>query len=192
MLFESESCNSVASTHNESELNKATFKNKKQYIIKEEKVSNVVTSISTRLISILMRSKEIANYTKLVKKQSKLIFTSKKIPSISIGDYLNRLYKYTKCDASTLIISLIYIERLLNKSKIILNETNIHRIVVASVLVSIKVNEDQKAKKKFYAIIAGMDKFELNILEREFIYEINFDLFVLPNEYFHYKTELNV
>ena len=40
-----------------------------------------------------------------------------------------------------IIISLIYIERLLNKTKIILTETNIHRIVVASILVSIKVND---------------------------------------------------
>jgi hypothetical protein len=54
-------------------------------------------------------------------------FLSKKIPAISIINYLNRIVKYTSIENSTLEIMLILIDRFCEQTKIILNYFNIHK-----------------------------------------------------------------
>ena len=54
-------------------------------------------------------------------------FISKKIPKITIKNYLNRLMKYSKPEPSTVIICLIYIDKLCEKYDIQLTYYNIHR-----------------------------------------------------------------
>ena len=44
-------------------------------------------------------------------------FLSNNIPQISIKDYLERLYKYSKINSSTIILILIYIDRICNIHK---------------------------------------------------------------------------
>ena len=50
----------------------------------------------------------------------------KKIPKISIEDYLKRIAKFTEIEESTLIIICIYLDNL-NEKKIYLTWSNIHR-----------------------------------------------------------------
>ena len=64
-------------------------------------------------------------------------------PSISIKDYLERLYKYTKMNSSTIILILIYIDRLCNINKFKLTYYNIHKLILSSMVVAIKYNEDE-------------------------------------------------
>lgn len=54
-------------------------------------------------------------------------FLSKTIPSISIEDYLERIKKYAKLEQSTLVLILIYIDRVCNLNQISLNYYNIHK-----------------------------------------------------------------
>lgn len=54
-------------------------------------------------------------------------FSSKGVPSVSIHYYIERLMKYVKAETSTLIIMLIYADRLCLKNKISLYPNNIHR-----------------------------------------------------------------
>ena len=61
------------------------------------------------------------------KEKCPAIFGSKKPPSIAILAYLERIAKYTQIEESTLIICLIYIDRVCDLSKMQLNEFNIHR-----------------------------------------------------------------
>jgi hypothetical protein len=61
------------------------------------------------------------------KDKHKSVFNSKKPPSISIQQYIERIVKYSKLEDSTLIIILIYIDRLCEKTQIHINELNIHR-----------------------------------------------------------------
>ena len=61
---------------------------------------------------------------------SKSIFSAKKRPTISIKAYLDRIIKYSKIEESTLIIILIYIDRLCENNELKLNEYNIHRYIL--------------------------------------------------------------
>ena len=72
-------------------------------------------------------------------------------PSISINDYLERLYKYSKMNISTVILILIYIDRICNINKFKLTYYIIHKLILSSMVVAIKYNEDEYYSIKVYA-----------------------------------------
>lgn len=59
--------------------------------------------------------------------EKKSVFTAKKPPSIGVFSYLERIQKYSKLEDSTLIVALIYIDRLCYFNEFKLNVSNIHR-----------------------------------------------------------------
>ena len=90
-------------------------------------------------------------------------------PSISVKDYLERLYKYTKISASTIVMILIYIDRFCNINKVKLTYSIIHKLILSSMVVAVKFNEDEYYPMKFYAKLGGISLIELNFLEFYFI-----------------------
>ena len=159
-------------------------------LINSSENSNLIETISFSLLEIITKNKEKKNYKEKIKSQKKSLFTSKKIPNISIGDYLTRIKKFTLINDSTLIICLIYLDRYLKMNKIILTEFNVHRIFFSSLLLAIKYNEDNFYTNKFYSNVSGLKCSELNKLELKFSTEIKFDLFVDKNLYEKYKNNL--
>lgn len=61
---------------------------------------------------------------------SSSIDSSSSLPSISLNDYLKRIITSTDIKESTVISSLIYIDRLCSKGKIKLSEYNIHTLTI--------------------------------------------------------------
>ena len=113
-------------------------------------------------------------------------------PSIKIKDYLEQLYKYGRMNGSTIILMLIYIDRLCNINKIKLTYRIIHKLILSSLIVAIKFNEDEIYSLKIYAKIGGVTKAELEFLEICFISCINFNLFIkeeLFNKYYDYFAD---
>ena len=118
-------------------------------------------------------------------------FFHENVPKISLFDYLLRIQKYSKVEDSTLIIALIYIDRICKKKGIVLSKNNIHRLLFTSILIAIKYNEDIICDILYYSKIAGVTKKELLVLEYEFMKFINFDLFVSNKIYQTYYDFLN-
>ena len=114
-------------------------------------------------------------------------FLSKKIPSISIKNFLERICNLTKIENSTLILILIYIDRICEFNEIELNYFNIHKLIIASLIISIKYNEDFFYSNKIYAKICGISREEINKLEIEFLKLLEFNLFVDDEIYFQYS-----
>lgn len=117
-------------------------------------------------------------------------FLSKKVPAITIKNYLERLIKYTKIENTTLVLILIFIDRVCDINKIRLNYFNIHKLIIASMLVSIKYNEDDYFSNEFYAKVGGIKMAEMNKLEYEFLSLIEFNLFVNEDVFNKYNTYL--
>ncbi len=67
---------------------------------------------------------------------------------------------------------------------------NFFRILLASVLLSIKYNEDDFYSNTFYAKVGGISLKEINLLEFEFMKLIQFNLFVQEEVYLKYKEYL--
>ena len=150
----------------------------------------LIKSISIVLITILNENKKLDNYKDIIKAQSKSVFSSDKVPNISIEDYLIRIQTYSSIEKSTLILSLILIDHICKKSDLILTYYNIHRILFGSVLISIKYNEDFYYDNKFYSEIAGVKLKELKSIEYTFLQLSDFNVFVNENEYKQYRQYL--
>ena len=157
------------------------------------KLSNyvLIKAIAQTLTTILENNKKMSNYKEMVKKQSKQAFSANSIPNISIEDYLLRIQTYANMEKSTLIISLIFIDRLCHTADVTLTYYNIHRILFTSVLISIKYNEDSFYDNKYYSEIAGVKLKELKLLEYSFISMVNFKLYVSDEIYEKYQNYLD-
>jgi hypothetical protein len=150
--------------------------------------------ISQKLIEIISSTlntiiKDNKNQKKSLKEFDK-IFRHSQDPEISLFDYLSRIYKYSFINDSTLIISLIYIDRICKNKGFKLTKNNIHRVLFISILTSIKFNEDKIYPNSFYAKIAGISVKELNKLESAFLKLIDFKLFISDEIYDVYSSYL--
>ena len=157
------------------------------------KLSNyvLIKAIAQTLTTILENNKKMSNYKEMVKKQNKQVFSANLVPNISIEDYLLRIQTYANMEKSTLIISLIFIDRLCHTADVTLTYYNIHRILFTSVLISIKYNEDSFYDNKYYSEIAGVKLKELKLLEYSFISMIDFKLYVSDEIYEKYLNYLD-
>ena len=150
------------------------------------KTGNLISKVLNDLIS---KNKTLKIYNKKVKEQSNMCFSSKKKPKISISDYLHRIIEYTNIENSTLIISLIYLDRIC-QNDILLTEYNIHRLLFICIISSIKYNEDIIYENNYYCQVVGVSIKEFNKIESEFLTLIDYILYVSEKEFLKYKYYL--
>jgi len=117
-------------------------------------------------------------------------FHALKAPGISILQYLERIYKYASCSTECFILALIYIDRLIEKHNFVLTELNVHRVVITSILLAAKFFDDAYYNNAYYAKVGGVLVSEMNGLEVEFLFRINFSLHVKPDEFAKYQASL--
>ena len=158
----------------------------------EVKNLDLIDSISKTLNTILDRNKKLKNYKDILKKQSTMYFSANTIPNITIKDYLIRIQIYSDIEKSTLILSLILIDKMCKNSEILLTHYNIHRVLFSAILVSIKYNEDSYFDNNFYSQIAGVKPNELKLLEYTFLEYNDFNIYVNDVEYKQYENYLNL
>ena len=147
---------------------------------------HIIKSIAQNLKGIIKENIQ-NNQMKFVIKSD--IFYLNHFPPISIEDYINRIYQRTKMNISTLIISVIYIDRFCETNGYVLSLNNIHRIILAACLLSIKFNEDINLSTQYYASVAGVPVNDLNNLECYLYVKLKFSLFVeydFYQKYFEY------
>ena len=148
--------------------------------------NEIIITISSILEKIIEENHKIENYEKIMEEQSTLSFFCIEKPNVTIKNYLKRINYHLYLEESTLIISIILIDRICNISKIILNEYNIHRIILSSIFISLKFNEDKNFSHKFYSLIVGVFMDELQDLEIQFLKLINYKIFVSDKIYYKY------
>ncbi|MCD7451319.1 Cyclin-U1-1 [Datura stramonium] len=102
-------------------------------------------------------------------------FHGVRAPNISIPKYLERLYKYTNCSPSCFVVGYVYIDRLGHKyPDSLLVSLNVHRLLVTSVMVASKMLDDAHYDNAFYARVGGVSNAELNRLELELLFLLDF------------------
>ena len=152
----------------------------------EQMIISTIEIISDLFINICEENKiKKSNKNFLIKS-----FTNKFIPSISIKDYILRLAKHSKVNESTIIIVLIYIDRICNINHLNLTYYNIHKLILASFILAIKYNEENYYSMAFYSKIGGISLSELNNLEFECLILIRYNLFIQPKLFDKYYKDL--
>lgn len=123
------------------------------------------------------------------------LFLIKDIKKINLKDYMKRLCNYLELESSSLILALIYIEKISEKG-IFLNDYSKYKLLLISVIIAIKFNEDDFPTNTFFSKVGGILQEELNSLENVFLKEIEFNLFVKGEEfesfYFYLISEKNI
>ena len=132
--------------------------------------NQIINSISLSLNDLIKRNKS--------QKINQDIFYLGFLPPITLRDYINHLMQQTNMEISTLIISIIYIDRFCSKNKYHLNKNNIFRILLSSCLLSLKFNEDRIIKFKDYSEIAAVSVEDLKNLEFSMYLKLHFSLTV--------------
>ena len=136
-------------------------------------------------------NKKLPNYKEILKKQSHICFNSNSLPNITLYEYIIRIQKYSFIEKSTLILSLIYIDRFCKLGKIMLTYYNIHRIIFAALLLAIKYNEDRFFENEYYSKIAGIQNDELKNIEYNFFCICDFNMYVSDEIFDKYNKYLN-
>ncbi|XP_071702647.1 cyclin-U1-1-like [Rutidosis leptorrhynchoides] len=112
-------------------------------------------------------------------------------PAITIPKYLNRIYKYTNCSPACFVVGYVYIDRLVHRHPgSLVVSLNVHRLLVTSIMVAAKVLDDEHYNNAFYARVGGVTNAELNRLELEFLFMLDFDLTVTSRIFESYCLHL--
>ena len=102
--------------------------------------------------------------------------------SIVIEKYIDRFVKYTQTQIDLLITTIIILDRFLRlNDNICINHYNKHRLFAAAFVCTYKFFDDIYYSNYDLAKIAGISLSELNSLEREFLFNINFALYTSPD-----------
>ncbi|CEP11843.1 hypothetical protein [Parasitella parasitica] len=123
-------------------------------------------------------------------------FHARLVPSIDIYSYLSRILKYCPCANECFLSLLVYFDRM-SKNSLALTGTpftidsfNIHRLIIAGVMVSSKFFSDVFYTNTRYAKVGGLPVSELNNLELEFLKLNGFNLTVPISELQKYGDQL--
>lgn len=88
------------------------------------------------------------------------------------------------------MLALVYIDRLIQRNNFLLTELNVHRVVITAILLAAKFFDDAYYNNAYYAKVGGVLISEMNGLEVDFLFRINFSLHVPPELFHKYRAEL--
>eukprot|EP01064_Diplonema_japonicum_P008702 TRINITY_DN1610_c1_g1_i2.p1 TRINITY_DN1610_c1_g1~~TRINITY_DN1610_c1_g1_i2.p1 ORF type:complete len:190 (+),score=72.98 TRINITY_DN1610_c1_g1_i2:57-572(+) len=105
-------------------------------------------------------------------------YDGEKVPGIEVREYMKRLVRYTGCDVDTIIIAIIYIDRICINAGIAITGNNVHRLLLAGFVVAIKWRQDRVHGNGHYATVGGVTRQELNRLERTALNDLKWETHV--------------
>ncbi|KAJ9164003.1 hypothetical protein P3X46_023621 [Hevea brasiliensis] len=151
----------------------------------------VMPKIITFLSSLLQRVAESNDLTRQLYPQRISVFHGLTRPNISIQSYLERIFKYANCSPSCFVVAFVYLDRFAQRQPSIpINSFNVHRLLITSVLVSVKFLDDIHYNNAYYAKVGGISTAEMNLLEVDFLFGLGFQLNVTPTTFHTYCTYL--
>ena len=105
---------------------------------------------------------------------------------------VDRVRRYSRCAPESLVLTLVYIDRLLSATGLVFSYLTAHRSIMAAFLMAVKFNDDHFYDNAFYARIGGVSTIELNELESTFLSSVDFRLHVMPETFEDYYNEIRV
>lgn len=88
------------------------------------------------------------------------------------------------------MLALVYIDRLIQRNALLLTSLNCHRVIITALMLAAKFFDDQYFNNAYYAKVGGVPCAEINSLELEFLFSINFSLHVTGDVFERYYSEL--
>ena len=153
---------------------------------KTQKISNLEQKLNKLEITISEILNEISNQNAEVEFNPDDPFSRPNPSKVTLQYFFGRIRRYSQLEKSTLIIILIYVDRMCITSGIILNPHNIHRLILGCLILAIKYNEDVYFNNEYYAKIGGVSLDEINSLEYASFQLMEHNLFISDDIYDKY------
>jgi hypothetical protein len=112
------------------------------------------------------------------------------VPQIRIEDYVQRIAEYTYISPSTLLCSLIVLDRLSGRHPTLLfTPLNVFKIFFVAVRIASKVIDVRTLNNKNFAPVGGITNRHLNDIEARMLIDLRFDLYIAPREFLMYAEK---
>ncbi|MFS8022813.1 putative cyclin PHO80, Cyclin-like superfamily [Helianthus anomalus] len=112
-------------------------------------------------------------------KTSGRVFDCNETPDMTIQSYLERIFKYTRAGPSVYVIAYVYIDRFCSVlPEFRITGRNVHRLLITTIMVASKYVEDMNYRNSYFARVGGITTEEMNTLEFEFLFLMNFRMHV--------------
>ncbi|KAI3970037.1 hypothetical protein MKW92_007349 [Papaver armeniacum] len=153
----------------------------------------VIPRVLSLLSSFLERS--VQKNEKLLESMNQkdmvTVFHGLRAPTLSIRQYIDRIFKYSNCSPSCFVVAYIYMDRFLQNGDLLLTSLNVHRILITSVMVAAKFIDDAFFNNAYYAKVGGVSTAEINRLEMKFLFSLDFRLQVTVGTFERYCVQLD-
>ncbi|KAL3537089.1 hypothetical protein ACH5RR_000455 [Cinchona calisaya] len=151
----------------------------------------VMSKLINFLSSLLQRVADSNDLNRRLQPQTISVFHGLTRPTISIENYLERIFKYANCSPSCFIVAYIYLDRFTQRQRSLpINSFNVHRLLITSVMVAAKFLDDMYYNNAYYAKVGGISTREMNFLEVDFLFGLGFHLNVTPTTFHTYFSYL--
>ncbi|KAL8548328.1 hypothetical protein ACS0TY_007597 [Phlomoides rotata] len=134
----------------------------------------ILSLLSTLLERSVQKNERISETSQT--KDVITMFHGLRAPSLSIQQYIDRIFKYSCCSSSCFVIAYIYMDRFIQQTNIFITSLNIHRLLITTVMVAAKFMDDAFFNNAYYARVGGISTRELNKLEMNFLFSLDFRL----------------
>jgi hypothetical protein len=115
-----------------------------------------------------------------------LPFDAVRLPAITVSQYARRLEQYFRCSEECYVLSVVYIERVLQGNpSFVVNTLNVHRLLLAATILSSKVQDDDFFSNAYYAKVGGVNCDELMSLEAHMMKLLEWRAHVSEDAYRH-------
>jgi len=152
--------------------------------------TDVVAALG-KVLARLVSSSEVSNQGESAASCVKSRFDAVSVPKVSLHDYLFRIEKHFQCSLECYVFALVYIDRILKlHPQYRVTPLNIHRLLVTSVMVAAKFQDDIYYGNDFYARVAGVTLKEINALEAHFLRLMAWHVNVSIHEYNGYHVQM--
>ncbi|MCQ2821095.1 MAG: hypothetical protein MJ252_27870 [archaeon] len=158
-------------TSNTSKVKSAEFPNKN----KEKQINAYILLAAAKQLEEIIKENMSDKNIKYIKKD---LFYLNPPPKISIYDFLKGITLNTDIDISTIVCGVIYIDRMCEKRNYVLCFNNIHLLIIAACILSMKFNEDYFVRNLNMAQFHGVHVELVNQIEYEFYVLIDFNLYI--------------
>ncbi|ONK63690.1 uncharacterized protein A4U43_C07F17880 [Asparagus officinalis] len=144
------------------------------------------------LSSVLKRTiqKNESSMDSTTRKANDTIFHGLRAPDLSIQSYTERIFKYSKCSPSCFILAHVYVDRYLEQPGVHLSCLNVHRLLMTSVVIAAKFIDDAFFNNAYYARVGGVSTQEMNKLEINLLFTLDFRLQVSMGTFSRYCSQL--
>lgn len=112
-------------------------------------------------------------------------------PRIGVSQYLERVHRYAGLEAECYVVAYVYVDRAAHRRPAAaVVSTNVHRLLLACLLVASKVLDDFHHNNAFFARVGGVSNAEMNKLELELLAVLDFEVMLSHRVYELYHAHL--